>query len=164
MISWKSAIDLILNNIFYCIYTFIYTKGLNTIPYNLHIRGKILTLNTTVTTLNTMIRKHDSWVDNSNLSVSLSLSLSLHVNSSEIRVVLLSTEILKVIVPTILAFFKNCYKVAKLKDDIIKHRLNPIATIKTLVKHQLRVNKGRTHNGRVNNNVSVYQTKILKNS
>ena len=45
----------------------------------------------------------------------------------------------KVIVPTILAFLKNCCKVARLKDDIIKHRLNPIASIKTLVKHQLRV-------------------------
>ena len=47
------------------------------------------------------------------------------------------------IVPTILAFLKNCCKVAKLIDDIIKHRLNPIASIKTLVKHQLRVNKGQ---------------------
>ena len=36
-------------------------------------------------------------------------------------------------------FLKNCCKVAKLKDDIIKHRLNPISSIKTLVKHQLRV-------------------------
>ena len=159
MISWKSAIDLI--STYFIVHIHIqkvWTQFLTTYMY------EVLTLNTTVTTLNTMIRKHDSWVDNSNLSVSLSLSLSLHVNSPEIRVVLLSTEILKVIVPTILAFFKNCYKVAKLKDDIIKHRLNPIATIKTLVKHQLRVNKGHTHNGRVNNNVSVYQTKILKNS
>ena len=64
------------------------------------------------------------------------------------------------IVPTILAFLKNCCKVAKLIDDIIKHRLNPIASIKTLVKHQLRVKKGHMHNGRVNNRVSVYQTKI----
>ena len=46
---------------------------------------------------------------------------------------------LKVIVPMILAFLKNCRKVAKLKDDIIKHRLNPIGSIKTLVKYQLRV-------------------------
>ena len=67
---------------------------------------------------------------------------------------------LKVIVPTILGFLKNCYRVAKLKDNIIKHRLNPIASIKTLVKHQLRVNKGHMQNGRVNNRVSVYQTKI----
>ena len=66
----------------------------------------------------------------------------------------------KVIVPTILAFLKKCYKVAKLKDDIIKHRLNRIASIKNLVKHQLRVNKGLMHNGQVNNRVSVYQTKI----
>ena len=66
----------------------------------------------------------------------------------------------KVIVPTILAFLKNCCKVAKLKDDIIKHGLNPIASIKTLVKHQLRVNKGHMHNWRVNNRVCVYQTKI----
>ena len=59
----------------------------------------------------------------------------------------------KVIVPMILAFFlKNCCKVAKLKDNIIKHRLNPIASIKTL--------KGHMHNGQVNNRVSVYQTKI----
>ena len=36
-------------------------------------------------------------------------------------------------------FLKSCCKVAKLKDDIIKHRLNPIVLIKTLVKHQLRV-------------------------
>ena len=57
-------------------------------------------------------------------------------------------------------FLKNCCKVAKLKDDIIKHRLNPIASIKTLLKHQLRVNKGHMHNGRANNRVSVYQTKI----
>ena len=42
---------------------------------------------------------------------------------------------LKVIVPMILAFLKNCRKVAKLKDDIIKHRLNPIGSIKTLVNH-----------------------------
>ena len=47
-----------------------------------------------------------------------------------------------------------------LKDDIIKHRLNPIASIKFVVKPQLRVNKGHTHNGRVNNHVGVYQTKI----
>ena len=32
-------------------------------------------------------------------------------------------------------FLKNGCKVAKLKDDIIKHRLNPIASIKTLVRH-----------------------------
>ena len=64
------------------------------------------------------------------------------------------------IVPTILAFFKESCKVAKLKDDIIKHRLNPIASIKSLVKHQLRVNKGHMHNGRVNKRISVYQTKI----
>ena len=64
------------------------------------------------------------------------------------------------IVPTIWRFLKNCCKVAKLKDDIINHGLNPIASIKTLVKHQLRVNKGHMHNGRVNNCVSVYQTKI----
>ena len=31
-----------------------------------------------------------------------------------------------------------CCKVAKLIDDIIKHRLDPISSIKTLVKHQLR--------------------------
>ena len=36
-------------------------------------------------------------------------------------------------------FLKNCCKVVKLKDEIIKHRLNPILSIKTLVKHQLRV-------------------------
>ena len=57
-------------------------------------------------------------------------------------------------------FLKNCCKVAKLKDDVIKHPLNPIASIKTLVKHQLRVNKGHMPNGRVNNRVFVYQTKI----
>ena len=69
--------------------------------------------------------------------------------------------IIKVIVPTILEFFKELLKVAKLKDDIIKHRLNPIASIKTLVKHQLRVNKAvHMQIGRVNNRVSVYQTKI----
>ena len=49
-------------------------------------------------------------------------------------------------VPPILEFFlKNCCKVAKLKD---------------IIKHQLRVNKGHMQNGRVNNRVSVYQTKI----
>ena len=32
-----------------------------------------------------------------------------------------------------------------LKDDIIKHRLNPIKANKTFVKHQLRVNKGHVH-------------------
>ena len=63
-------------------------------------------------------------------------------------------------IPTILVFLKNCCKVVKLKDDIMKHRLNLIASNKTLVKHQLRVNKGHMHNGRVNNRVSVYQTKI----
>ena len=47
--------------------------------------------------------------------------------------------VFKVIVPTILAFFKELFKVAKLRDDIIKHRLNPIASIKTLVKHKLKV-------------------------
>ena len=47
-------------------------------------------------------------------------------------------QFFKVIVPTILAFFKESFKVAKLKDDI-KHRLNPISSIKTLVKHHLRV-------------------------
>ena len=67
-------------------------------------------------------------------------------------------SLFKVIVPAILVFLKNSCKVAKLKDDIIK--LKPIASIKTLVKHQLRVNKGHMHNGRVNNRVSVYQTKI----
>ena len=36
-------------------------------------------------------------------------------------------------------FFKNCCEVVKFKDDIIKHLLNPIALMKTLVKHQLRV-------------------------
>ena len=40
-------------------------------------------------------------------------------------VVHVDVHVLKGIVPTILAFFKNCCKVAKLKDDIIKHRLNP---------------------------------------
>ena len=34
-------------------------------------------------------------------------------------------RLLKVIV-RFWRFLKNCYKVAKLKDDIIKHRLNPI--------------------------------------
>ena len=42
---------------------------------------------------------------------------------------------------------------------MIKLRLNPIASIKTLVKHQLRVNKGHMFNGPVKNRVSVYQTK-----
>ena len=56
------------------------------------------------------------------------------------NLLVVNTWPIKVIVPTILAIVKelNC-KVAKLKDDIIKHRLNPIASIKTLVKHQLRV-------------------------
>ena len=58
----------------------------------------------------------------------------------------------KLIVPTILA------KVAKLKDDIIKHRLNPIASIKTLVKHQLRAIC--IMGGLTIVRVSVYQTKI----
>ena len=44
-----------------------------------------------------------------------------------------------------------------LKDDIIKHRLNPIASIKNSCKTSI---KGHMHNGRVNNRVSVYQTKI----
>ena len=39
-----------------------------------------------------------------------------------------------------------------LKDDMIKHRLNPIASIKTI--------KGHMHNGRVKNRITVYQTKI----
>ena len=38
------------------------------------------------------------------------------------------------VVPTILEFLKNFCKVAKLKDDIIKHRLNPIASIKNSCK------------------------------